>query len=542
VTERRGPGTATGERPGPEELPAYTPPPSGSKGTGALAGLIALGAGLGVAQLVAGFWSNGASPVVSVGEWIIDHVPKGVKDWAINTFATNDKLALIIGTLIVLILLSMWLGTVARRHLGAALVGVGLIGVVGALAALDHARSTWASALPSILGSVTSGFALAWLSGWRPASAAAAAPAAKAPNRAATPTGPDRRSFLFAAWGITAGALVAGGVGQALRRRYAVSGERSALVLPTTGDVQAIPATADLHIAGLTPFITPNNDFYRIDTALLVPQLSAEHWRLRVHGMVDHELELTFADLLKRPMIERDITLSCVSNEVGGNLVSNAVWRGARLADLLREAGVRPGATQLYSTSVDGFTCGTPVAAVMDGRDALLAVAMNGEPLPLKHGFPVRLVVPGLYGYVSATKWLVDLELTTWEREAYWVPRGWDQQAPIKTMSRIDVPNTQTVKAGRVAVAGVAWAPRRGISAVQVQIDDGPWQPARLGAVPSVDTWVQWVYEWEATPGDHAVTVRAVDGHGAVQPEEPEDPAPNGAQGYDQRGYHVNAA
>jgi DMSO/TMAO reductase YedYZ molybdopterin-dependent catalytic subunit len=507
------------------------------RGRGAVTGLISLAAGLGVAQLVAGLWRNGKSPVVSVGEWTIDHVPRSVKDWAINTFATNDKLALIIGTLIVLVLASMWLGRVAERNLGAAVLGVAVIGALGALASLDHVRSTWASALPSILGSAGAAGALAWLNGWRPRWAA---PPVAAGGRA---MGTDRRAFLLSATAIATGAALTGGVGQVLRRRYAVSGTRASLVLPASHDVQAVPAGADLHVPGQPPFITPNGGFYRIDTALLVPQLSPDHWRLRVHGLVERELELTFDDLLKRPLIERDLTLSCVSNEVGGDLVGNAIWRGALLADVLRDAGVRPDATQLFSTSVDGFTCGTPVAAVMDGRDALLAIAMNGEPLPLRHGFPVRMVVPGLYGYVSATKWLVDLKLTTWDDDvAYWVPRGWAREAPIKTMSRIDVPLGDTVMAGRTAVAGVAWAPHRGISAVEVQVDEGTWQRARLGAVPSIDSWVQWVYEWDAHPGDHVLTVRAFDGKGTIQPEEPADPAPNGAQGWDQRGYHVTSS
>jgi DMSO/TMAO reductase YedYZ molybdopterin-dependent catalytic subunit len=342
---------------------------------------------------------------------------------------------------------------------------------------------------------------------------------------------------------IGAGAIVAGGLGQALRRRYAVSGARADLVLPGSGDVASIPAGADLGVPGLGPFVTPNDDFYRIDTALLVPQVSPDRWRLRVHGLVERELELTLDDLLSRPLVERDVTLSCVSNEVGGSLVGNAVWRGVLLADLLDEAGVRPEATQLFSTSVDGWTCGTPVAAVMDGRDALLAVAMNDQPLPIKHGFPVRMVVPGLYGYVSATKWLQDIELTTWEdKVGYWVPRGWAREAPIKTMSRIDVPRTEDVPAGRVAVAGVAWAPHRGISRVDVQVDDGEWQEARLGAVPSEDSWVQWVLDWDATPGEHVLTVRAVDGDGQLQPEEPANPDPNGAQGWHARIYQVRAA
>jgi DMSO/TMAO reductase YedYZ molybdopterin-dependent catalytic subunit len=506
---------------------------------GTIAGLVSLAAGLGVAQLISGLWRDGKSPVVAMGEWTIDHVPRGVKDWAISTFATNDKLALIIGTLVVLVLLAMWLGRLAQHRLRAALVGVALIGLIGALASLDHVNASAASALPSLIGAGVAGVSLAWLSGWRPGSAGVSAPSGA--RTRTTPVGTDRRSFLLAATAIGAGAVVAGGVGQALRRRFAVSGARGQLALPPATDTQVMPSGTDLGVPGAAPFVTPNGDFYRIDTALLVPQVSPDHWRLKVHGMVDREMELTFADLLARPMVERDVTLSCVSNEVGGSLVGNAVWRGARLADLLDEAGVQPGATQLFSTSADGWTCGSPVSAIMDGRDALLAVAMNGEPLPISHGFPVRLVVPGLYGYVSATKWVVDLKLTTFDDVAYWVPRGWAQQAPIKTMSRIDVPRTEQVPAGTLAVAGVAWAVHRGISKVEVQVDDGPWQAARLGTVPSDDTWVQWVLEWDARPGDHVVTVRATDGAGRLQPEEPADPAPDGAQGWHARRFQVTA-
>ena len=529
------------------ETPPDPPDPPDPRDTplrrdGTIAGLVSLAAGLGVAQLISGLWRDGKSPVVAMGEWTIDHVPRGVKDWAIRTFATNDKLVLIIGTLVVLVLLSMWLGRLAQRRLGAAMVGVGLIGLVGALASLDHVNASAASALPSLIGAAVAGFSLAWLSGWRPGWAGGAPGRSGASARTTrTPVGTDRRSFLLAATAIGAGAVIAGGVGQALRRRFAVAGARSQLVLPSANDTQVMPSGTDLGIPGAAPFVTPNADFYRIDTALLVPQVSPDHWRLKVHGMVDHELELTFADLLCRPMVERDVTLSCVSNEVGGSLVGNAVWRGPRLADLLDEAGVQPGATQLFSTSADGWTCGSPVSAIMDGRDALLAVAMNGEPLPIAHGFPVRLVVPGLYGYVSATKWVVDLKLTTFDDLAYWVPRGWAQQAAVKTMSRIDVPRTEQVPAGTVAVAGVAWAVHRGVSKVEVQVDDGPWQAARLGTVPSEDSWVQWVLEWDAQPGDHVVTVRATDGAGRLQPEEPADPAPNGAQGWHGRRFRVTA-
>ncbi|MEJ7722409.1 MAG: molybdopterin-dependent oxidoreductase [Ilumatobacteraceae bacterium] len=284
----------------------------------------------------------------------------------------------------------------------------------------------------------------------------------------------------------------------------------------------------------MSSFVTSNKDFYRIDTAISVPQLRAADWRLRVHGMVDRELTLTFADLLARSQVERYLTLSCVSNEVGGMLAGNALWQGALLGPILAEAGVRAGAEQLVSRSIDGWTCGTPVADVMDGRDAMLAIRMNREALPASHGYPVRMIVPGLYGYVSATKWVVDLEVTTWEAfDAYWIPRGYAQQAPVKTASRIDVPrNGAVVKPGRTAVAGVAWHPHVGISQVQVRIDGGDWVNAQLAAVPSRDTWRQWVYRWDATPGGHIVRVRAIDGSGRVQDYREVGVLPDGATGY----------
>jgi DMSO/TMAO reductase YedYZ molybdopterin-dependent catalytic subunit len=287
-------------------------------------------------------------------------------------------------------------------------------------------------------------------------------------------------------------------------------------------------------IAGLSPYRTPNDTFYRVDTALFVPAPDAAEWSLRVHGMVDRELTLTLDELLARPMIERDITLACVSNEVGGPYVGNATWLGTRLDDLLREAGVHADATQLVSSSVDGFTIGTPTAVVMDGRDALLAVGMNGEPLPLEHGFPVRMIVPGLYGYVSAMKWLVDLELTTLEAyDAYWIARGWAKEAPVKTQSRIDTPrNGAAVAAGAVAVAGVAWAQHRGIERVEVSVDAEPWLEAELAPPGTLDTWRQWVLHWEATTGPHTLAVRATDGEGDVQTADRAAPFPDGATGH----------
>jgi DMSO/TMAO reductase YedYZ molybdopterin-dependent catalytic subunit len=280
------------------------------------------------------------------------------------------------------------------------------------------------------------------------------------------------------------------------------------------------------------PFYTPNADFYRVDTALTVPKLDAATWSLRISGMVDRPVTLSFDDLLARPLVERDITLTCVSNEVGGPYVGNARWTGVLLAPLLEELGVQPGAEQVLSTSSDGWTCSTPTSAISDGRDAMLAIAMNGEPLPLEHGFPVRMVVPGLYGYVSATKWVTELELTTFDETAYWTTRGYAEQAPIKLSSRIDTPKPlATVAAGPVAVAGVAWAQGTGIAAVEVSIDEGPWQRARLAGEAGVDTWRQWVLPWDATPGSHRLVVRATDKRGRTQTATRRPVAPDGATG-----------
>ncbi|MGG8406871.1 molybdopterin-dependent oxidoreductase, partial [Streptomyces sp. 12297] len=317
--------------------------------------------------------------------------------------------------------------------------------------------------------------------------------------------------------------------------------DRSALRLPPPASpAEPVPPGADLRIRQLSPFITPNRDFYRVDTALVVPKTRASDWSLTLHGEgVARPLTLDYDALLRRELIERDITLACVSNEVGGPYVGNARWLGVRLADLLREAGVRPPsqggpADQLVARSVDGMTLGTPVETVMDGRDALLAVGMNGEPLPFAHGFPVRMVVPGLYGYVSACKWLRELRLTTFEAyDAYWVKRSWAARAPVKTQSRIDTPRSfAKPKAGRVAVAGVAWAQHRGISKVEVRVDGGAWREARLAAADTVDTWRQWVWEWEAAEGRHELQVRATDGTGRTQTGRRAGTVPDGATGW----------
>jgi DMSO/TMAO reductase YedYZ molybdopterin-dependent catalytic subunit len=343
----------------------------------------------------------------------------------------------------------------------------------------------------------------------------------------------NRRRFLTESAGVLAGALVVGFLGRQWGARRDVSAARNKVALPAPAS-PAPELPPDLNLPDLARFVTPNADFYRIDTALTVPQIDPLTWHLKIHGRVRNPVTLSYADLLARPMIERYVTLACVSNEVGGGLISNAKWLGVRLKDVLEEAGPLPGADQVVGRSVDGFTAGAPTEVLLDGRDAMLAVGMNGAPLPIEHGFPVRLVVPGLYGYVSATKWLTELELTSFaDFSAYWVPRGWSAKGPIKTESRIDTPRSGSrPRAGQVTVAGVAWAQHRGISKVEVQVDDGPWQPATLGAVPSVDTWRQWSLSWPATPGKHRLTVRAYDNSGAVQVQDEAPPDPDGATGW----------
>jgi DMSO/TMAO reductase YedYZ molybdopterin-dependent catalytic subunit len=348
--------------------------------------------------------------------------------------------------------------------------------------------------------------------------------------------GPGRRRFLITGAGAAVVAAAGGGAGQLLLGRFSVASSRAAVRLPAPAvAARAVPAGAQLRVGGLSPFFTPNSQFYRVDTDLVVPQVAPDRWTLRIDGMVRAPVEITFAELLRMPLAEADITLVCVSNVVGGPYAGNARWLGVPLAGLLRRAGIKAGADQVLSTGTDGMTISTPLQAVLDGRDALVAVGMNGQPLPVAHGFPARMVVPGLYGYVSATKWLTRLTVTTFARQqAYWTQRGYAAQAPIKTESRIDVPKPLAqVPAGRVPVAGVAWAPHRGITAVEVSVDDGPWHPARLAAADGIDTWRQWTWPWDATPGLHTLRVRATDGAGARQTPQEASPVPNGASGWD---------
>jgi DMSO/TMAO reductase YedYZ molybdopterin-dependent catalytic subunit len=496
---------------------------------GAIVGVLAGAAALGAAELLAAFFGSGSSPIVAVGNTVVAASPEWLTSFAIRTFGARNKQVLLIGIGLVLTALAAILGAASVRRPRLATVGFVALGAIGAAAAVTRPSTDLADAIPSIAGAAVGLLAYRWL---REVAMLDAAPHSASPT---TIPGYDRRRFLQAGVAVAGVATVAGGLGRFLTSRSTAAASRAAVSLPAVADPLPPPAAGSaLGIPGLSPFVTPNERFYRVDTALLVPAIDATTWSLRVHGMVDRELALDYDELLSRPMVERDVTLACVSNEVGGAYVGNARWVGTPLADLLREAGVDPGASQLVSRSVDGFTIGTPTAVVMDGRDAMLAVGMNGEPLPVEHGFPVRMVVPGLYGYVSATKWLVDLELTTLDAyDAYWIQRGWAKEAPIKTQSRIDTPRSgAAVEAGPVAVAGVAWAQHRGIERVEVRVDDGPWVEAELGAVDTIDTWRQWVYQWDATPGRRTLAVRATDGDGLTQTAERAEPFPDGATGH----------
>jgi DMSO/TMAO reductase YedYZ molybdopterin-dependent catalytic subunit len=512
----------------------------GSSLHGVAIGLSSTFAGLAAGELMAGLSRGASSPVLPVGQEVIDAVPPSVKDWAIETFGTADKAVLILGTIFSLAVIGSIVGLLAvRGHLAAAHTVTGLVGLVGVWAVTARPDPTFAKLLPPIVGTLAA-MATLWYLTPRPAAASDEPPA----------TEPPRRSFIQGALTVGLVAVVAAAVGRILRRRFDVDDERAALDLPPPADdapgvAAAGPEGTDFGIDDVTPWVVPNADFYRIDTALAVPQVPKDSWRLRIHGMVDREIELTFADLLARPMIERYITLSCVSNQVGGDLVGNALFQGVRFKDVLDEAGVRPGATQVVSRSIDGWSCGSPTSVIMDGRDAMIAIAMNGEPLPPEHGYPVRLVVPGLYGYVSATKWVTEIELTRWEDfDAYWVPRGWAKDGPVKTMARIDRPRNKREYSpdvrGVIDIAGLAWAVHRGISKVEVSIDDGDWRECELAGVPSDDTWRQWRYRWvDAPAGEHSVRARAYDGAGEPQPEEPKPVAPDGAQGYHRVSFEV---
>jgi DMSO/TMAO reductase YedYZ molybdopterin-dependent catalytic subunit len=545
-------------------------------GRGMIAGLLAAAVALGIGQLVAGIVAPDGSPVVAVGEASISLTPPPVRDFAISTFGSHDKVVLVSGILVVLAVFAAIVGVLAMRRLWYGMAGLAAFTVLGLSAALTRPTASADYALPALVGAAAAASALALLVRAAPpvaevSSAAAelaaeeeslpdwsapldeeetpAPPIPRRPPGAAAPRpvgspGPQRRSFLIT--GVTAAgtAAVAGLAGRLLAEHSSVTQARASLRLPAPAHpAPPLPAGSNLPIPGLSSFITPNASFYRVDTAIVLPEVAPSSWQLRVHGMVARDITINFDQLIRRPLTADYITLTCVSNPVGGPYAGNALWVGASVASLLRQAGVRAGADQLLCTSVDGFTSGTPLQTVMDGRDAMLAVAMNGTALPVEHGFPVRMVVPGLYGYVSACKWITDIEVTTYAANvAYWAQNGWDAQAPIKTESRIDVPSGNgQLKPGPTSVAGVAWAQHKGIDAVEVRVDSGPWNVARLSAVPDIDCWRQWVWAWDATPGTHLIEARATDATGYTQTGLQEPPPPNGASGYPSVSVSVNS-
>jgi DMSO/TMAO reductase YedYZ molybdopterin-dependent catalytic subunit len=546
--------------------------------TGAVVGLLAAAVAIGAGQFASGLGVPQSSPVLAVGQAAIDLTPLPVKDFAISAFGANDKTVLLGGILVILAGYAAVVGMLAVRRLAFGMWGLAVFACVGVAAALTRPAADPGYVVPTLVGAAAGAVALAWLArtaagleptptGPRPhGDASTSGPVVLAPPDLPAPASagevvrpmvragpaysvtrpphpgapvasrwPARRRFLISS-GVTAAAAAAGTlVGRNLTNEHNIAQARAAIRFPRPAvAAPRLAAGTSLNIPGITPFITSDASFYRVDTALLAPQFAPANWQLRIHGMVQREVTISYADLLRRPLIEAYVTLTCVSDPVDGPYAGNAKWLGAKLADLIRQARPLAGANQLLSTSVDGYTSGTPLQVVLDGRNALLAVAMNDEALPVVHGFPVRMVVPGLYGYVSATKWVTDIEVTTFASAySYWAQRGWSQQGPIKTESRIDVPAAgASLAAGRIAVAGVAWAQHKGIAAVEVRVNGGPWHEARLASVPGIDTWRQWVWEWSATPGHYLLEARATDATGYTQTAVQAQPPPNGASGY----------
>ncbi|MEV6907404.1 molybdopterin-dependent oxidoreductase [Amycolatopsis sp. NPDC051071] len=492
-------------------------------------GVVALAVALAAGHLVAGFIGANASPYLAVGNGAIDLTPVELKDFAVRTFGVYDKLVLLGGMAVVMVLAAAAAGVASRRSPVPGLVLIAAFGLLGGFA-VSQRPDLSAVALLAPLASLVAGVGVFfWLH--RLATARTLA-AEEAPGGEAAPS---RRSVLLAGAGAVVAAGAAGAGGQLLAGTRDAESSRTAIgALVAARPAPPIPADADFAKLGTPSFLTSNRDFYRVDTALSVPQVRAEDWSLRLHGMVRNEKKFSYADIRNRPLIERTITMTCVSNEVGGTYVSTANFIGVDLGELLREAEVLPGAEQIFSTSVDGWTAGSPVVAALDpARGAMLAIGMNGEPLPVEHGFPARMVIPGLYGYVSATKWVKDLEITTWKaRRAYWLDRGWGEQAPIKTQSRIDSPKGfETVPAGKVRVSGIAWAQHTGIAKVEVRLGTGDWLPATLSREVGLNTWRMWWTEFDVPAGSHQVVVRAVDKSGYTQTDARAGTVPDGATG-----------
>jgi len=495
-----------------------------------IAGVAAASVSLGMAQLVGIPFGARADARTAIGSAVVDLTPGPIKEWAIQTLGSLDKLFVAVVVLVVIATIAAIAGTLEtqRRPLGSAVIAAA--GVLGCIAVLSRQGATALDTIPTVAGAACGVATLRLLT-------RRFRRGAGAPEDSADHDEPDAGRRKLVMFGLLGFGVVSGVVGAVITRLvHSVAADRTSFALPRPRTpAPPIPADVQPNGVALPSFITASADFYRVDTALVVPQLSHGDWRLRIHGMVDREATYSFDDLAKFDVVEMVTTLTCVSNPVGGRLISTGVWTGYRVADLLAAAGVHADADMVLSTSIDGFTAGTPVQALTDGRDALLAVGLNGQPLPIEHGYPARLVVPGLYGYVSATKWVVELELTRFDRaQAYWTRQGWAARAPIKTESRIDVPRSnQKVPMGPVVFGGVAWAQNRGVRAVEVRVGDGGWQPAQLGASYSNQTWRLWSFPWDAkSPGKQTISVRATDNTGATQTEAQASPVPDGATGW----------
>jgi len=516
------------------ESPATTPMKRRSRrGLAAFAGIVSAGVLLAIGELLSLVFGPRSSPLIAVGAFVIDIVPPWAKDLVIALFGTNDKIVLLAG---------LGLAVVVAAAIGGVLqiirppLGVLVVAIAGGLSMAAIATRAGAGlfdTVPTLVGTVVASVvihvSIARLRVWRDAVAS------ESVDAASLTAAVGRRGFLqFTLVTAVAAAVVAAGSRIADATLSSLNAVRDALTLPAPRSTVTIPAGADLQIPGVTPLFVPNGDFYRIDTALVVPEIDPTTWNLRVNGLVEREVTLNFQQLLDMGLDEYVITLTCVSNEVGGPLLGNAKWLGVPVRDVLAMASPKSGADMVLSRSFDGFTASSPLDALNDPmRDAILAVAMNGAPLPLEHGFPVRMVVPGLYGYVSATKWLTELKVTTYDAdEAYWTPRGWDARGPIKLSSRLDTPRAdRAVPAGPTKIAGVAWAQPIGVAAVDITIDGGDWLAATLSTPINRDSWVQWFVDWEATSGLHTIVVRATDNDGNVQLEERVPPAPDGSTG-----------
>ncbi len=494
--------------------------------------------------------SPGASPIFASGSLAIDLAPQWLKESVIGLFGTADKVVIIGSVVLGAVLVAALAGILERARPPWGRVLIGALGVLTLVAALTRPGAGYLAVLPPTAAVVVALPVLRVLLNRlrpvrRPVLRSEVCPEVRPEVRpevhsgrgpaSAEPEGIDRRRFLVAS-GLAAGLGILAAVGGQLASAgiRSIDAARRMFTLPKPVVAAARPEIqSSFDIPGLSPLVTPNADFYRIDTALIVPSVDPENWKLKIHGLVETEVELSFKELLALPLEESYTTLACVSNYVGGDLIGNALWLGYPIRKLLAQAGPLGEADMVLSRSVDGFTASTPLSVLQDDRNAILAIGMNGEPLPAEHGFPVRMVVPGLYGYVSATKWVTELKVSKFADEtAYWTERGWAELGPVKLSSRIDTPATsRRLKAGQVVVAGQAWAQHTGISRVQLRVDDGAWQEADLATAISADTWRQWMTTWSATSGHHKLTVRAFDADGVAQIEKPSDVVPDGATG-----------